>query len=436
MSVLIDFDKFLASEHHEMFITGVAGTGKTTSLAELLTECDARGIKAVTCAYTHQAVKVLRSKLPDTAETRTLHSFLKKRPTVNDKATKLQHVDGNSQMDAPDRVQVLFIDEFSMVGEKDYVDIADLQYDDEGEVIMKVVYIGDANQLPPVKDQQVVIPKGPHWTKLTKVHRQAHDNPLIDTLLAINDYINGGEPQPLGEHKTLIRGVDLVEAYSDCDTNKILLAFTNERVESLNAAVQGYTEPLIGDTMFCPTLRKTYLLTDTANRFDIDTIKNIRGDELSLGSKYKTLETLMEMPAVQFFILENEDGYEEVRAAVFGHYAYLMASQALAKAAVEANQAIGHKFGEDPKEWAGQNWSHPMAKARSQAWKNYLSFKDNVVCLDFAHAMTVHKAQGSTYETVFLDIKDLGKCANNDYTLYLKLLYVGISRASERVFTN
>ena len=58
------------------------------------------------------------------------------------------------------------------------------------------------------------------------------------------------------------------------------------------------------------------------------------------------------------------------------------------------------------------------------------------MCIDFPYATTVHKSQGSTYETVLLDIKDLGICANSNYNLYLKLLYVALSRASERVFTN
>lgn len=79
---------------------------------------------------------------------------------------------------------------------------------------------------------------------------------------------------------------------------------------------------------------------------------------------------------------------------------------------------------------------HPLAKKRKNAWKYYLSFKSCVICLDFAHAMTVHKSQGSTYDTVYLDTEDIGKCSNYDYELYLKLMYVGISRAAQKVYTN
>ena len=54
----------------------------------------------------------------------------------------------------------------------------------------------------------------------------------------------------------------------------------------------------------------------------------------------------------------------------------------------------------------------------------------------FAHAMTIHKSQGSTYDTVYLDTEDLGMVANMDYIMYLRLLYVAVSRASNKVITN
>ena len=87
------FEKFLGDdEAADMYITGIAGTGKTTSLADLVSHCMSDNIKCVTTAYTHKACSVLRGKLPKGAPIRTLHSFLSKRPTINDKATKITHV--------------------------------------------------------------------------------------------------------------------------------------------------------------------------------------------------------------------------------------------------------------------------------------------------------------------------------------------------------
>jgi exodeoxyribonuclease-5 len=436
--LLEDFKTFMADDTApEMYIQGVAGTGKTTGLGEILIYCQSMRYVTVTCAYTHKAVKVLSSKLPPITTTHlicTLHSYLKKRPTINDTATKVSHVEGNTQLEIPDSVDVIFVDEFSMIGEKDYVDLKALQYDEDGKLLVKIVYIGDRNQLPPVKDQQTIVPHGDHVHTLTKIYRQADGNKLIDTLLDINDYINGKPAEALAEHSNFKRNTDIVEGYKNCKTSKILLAYTNARVETLNANIQGYSKPLKDDLLFSPTLRKFFNLGDTL--LQTNNIINIMGDIVELDSKYKTLETLHDIAGIKFYELIDTDGNEFCFAAVFGHEGYLQVSRDLAGEAVKINNRILNQFNTDAKSWAKSNWQHPLAKERAKAWRYYLAFKTNVICLDFPHAMTIHKSQGSTYDNVFLDMNDIGKCANNDYQLYLKLLYVAISRASDTVYTN
>jgi len=433
--LLTKFKQFLKDkEAADMYITGVAGTGKTTSLAELVYYCKENMIEYVVTAYTHKACAVLANKLHKTAKISTLHSFLAKRPTINSNAKEVAHVDGNAQMKEPERVRVLFIDEFSMVGDKDYSSIADLQYNEDGEIQTQVVYIGDPNQLPPVKDIAVVTPTGDYWVKLNKVYRQANGNQLIDNLLAINDYINGEEPAALIEHDNLIRGIDIVKEYKLCTQDKIILAYTNARVEQLNMDIQGRPLAIPGDLLFSPTVRKDYTLIEISDKSN--GIVKINGNLLELGSTYKTLETLHEVSGIKFYNVTDLKGNEECIAAVFGHDTFLRASQDLANEAVKLNKEIATKYKIDPKDWAKDNWNHPLAKARGKAWGKYLAFKDCVYCLDFTHAMTVHKSQGSTYENVFIDTEDLGKCSQKDYTMYLKLLYVAISRASLKVYTN
>lgn len=432
------FKEFLEDrELGEMYITGVAGTGKTTSLAKLIEYCIENRISTVTCAYTHKAVDVLRSKLPKDTErntTKTLHSYLKKVPTINDKATKVQHVDSNAIVAESDIVKVIFIDEFSMIGERDYVDINTMQWSTNGVLLTKVVYIGDPNQLPPVKDASIVTPAGKYHFNLTKIHRQADDNPLIDTLLSINDMINGSKPVKLKEHSNFLRGCDIVTEYKKCKTSKVLLAYTNEKVQELNIAIEGRDRPNIGDSVFVSTLKQFRQVVAMDKKSDY--IRNIRGDVIELNSKYNTLETLHLIEDVEFFTLQDDELNDTRRAVVFGHYNYLYRSDKLAKEAVRLNKKITNTYKVDPTIWCRTNGKTTLAKERNEAWKRYLSFKECVVCVDFSHAVTVHKSQGSTYENVFLDIEDLGRCADNDYELYLKLMYVAVSRASNTVYTN
>lgn len=444
--VLQAFRKFLQDvEASEMYITGVAGTGKTTSLADIIKYCIHEHIPTATCAYTHRASQVLRDKLPLEGALHnisTLHSFLKKRPTINMQARHVTEVEGNT---ATTRVKkdssngeeppvVLFVDEFSMVGERDYRDIADLQYNEDGDVILKVVYIGDPNQLPPVKDQQVVYPRGKHKVMLTQIHRQNNGNPLIDTLITLNDYINGAEPLPLEPHSRFIRDADIVKEYKDCKKSKIILSYTNEAVERLNAQIQGYTEPKLNDYVFSPTTKKTYLL-DGIYPF-VDSVRTLRGDKVTTSDKFHTLDTLRSIEGIAFYSLLDLEGNTDSYAVVFGHSRFLTLQQKLAAAAVEANKKITSTYDENPKEWSERNWQHPLARERADAWRTFMAFKNCVICVDFIHAMTVHKSQGCTYEDVFIDIQDLHKCAKKDFNMYLRLLYVAISRASNKVITN
>ena len=92
------FKQFLADEQAwDMYITGAAGTGKTTSLAEGVQYCIDQEIPYVVCAYTHKACGILRDKLPQGAIVRTLHSFLGKRPCINTNATKKEYVNVNTR---------------------------------------------------------------------------------------------------------------------------------------------------------------------------------------------------------------------------------------------------------------------------------------------------------------------------------------------------
>lgn len=432
------FKAFLEDEYaREMFVTGSAGTGKTTLQHEAIEYCIANGIKYLACAFTHKACGILVSKLPEGAVVSTLHSFLKKRPTVNEQAKRIQHLESSKVFGIAEKYDVIFVDEYSQVGERDYADIGLLQDSedpDEERPRLKVVYIGDPLQLPPVGDAQAVIPSGPYQIKLTKVWRQAGDNKLLDTMTALVSLIGGGEFVGIPEHETFIRNCDLIKVWHSLpNVDKVLLAYTNKRVEELNAAVAGKTEPDIGDQLYSPTLREELELYTIVPRPSVVQIYLAFGDDpLLLGSKYKTLEHLLKMDCCTF--ISDENG--RVFATVFGHYQYLLAKDKYAAAAVAANKQIEAVTELPPKVWALNNKKHPLSIVRAKAWRDYLTFKQCVVCVDFPHAMTVHKSQGSTYDTVLLDTNDLYKCALKDYDLYLKLMYVGISRASNKVYTS
>lgn len=444
MATTLDtFKEFIHDEKAwNMYVTGAAGTGKTTDLAYSVQYCIDNNIPYAVCAFTHKACSVLRSKLPENAIVITLHSFLKKRPSINQDATSTAHVNISIKVGEQTIIpKVIFIDEYSMVGEKDWLDIGNMQdanYDGIPE--MKVCWLGDPHQLPPVGDVACVKPDGDYQVTLTKIYR--NDNPLQIPLTALISYMGGKQPEPLvNVPEYFERGLNIVDEYCAKAGDSVMLAYTNERVEELNSLVHdrltGRTEVEYDDTVFSPQTRSHYKFIRWIPACDVTYINMTWTDELHLGSKYRTLEHLINTGLCEFAELEDEDGEVLVHAVTFGHYQYKLQVSELTNEAVEANREIEdeHK-GVKASGWSRANPTHPLSRKRAKVWRDCLSYKDCVICLDFPYAMTVHKSQGSTYPRVYLDMDDISKVASRDFSMYLRLTYVGVSRAQYYVGTN
>jgi hypothetical protein len=69
---------------------------------------------------------------------------------------------------------------------------------------------------------------------------------------------------------------------------------------------------------------------------------------------------------------------------------------------------------------------------QSGNWQHHFMLKEFFADLRPVHASTVHKSQGSTYGSVFLDLSDI--CSNNRFDEVARLLYVGSTRAKETLY--
>ena len=70
-------------------------------------------------------------------------------------------------------------------------------------------------------------------------------------------------------------------------------------------------------------------------------------------------------------------------------------------------------------------------KRKKELWEEYFNIKDTWLDLRSQYASTVHKAQGSSYDKVFIDLDDIGRC--NIASDVARMLYVAISRAKKKV---
>lgn len=420
----------------DMSVTGRAGTGKTTDIKPVIEYLLEQEIPVIVCAYTHQACNVLRSKIPAKADVATLHSVLGKRPTVNVNGTNMKYLTSSKQVGAVKTAAVWVIDEYSFIDEKDLADIRNAQdplYTGVPEI--KVIWLGDPYQLPPINGPVAFKPNGPYQVVLTEIKRQAKDNPLGAVLDQLVGFIEGETPTALLPNENFVRGQDLIDVYNSLnESERVILCYTNKRVEELNRLIQGRSLPIEGDKVFSPSLHETFTFVRFLKTPDSITLP--LGDELHINSKYKTLEHLHKMMAVMFAEVKDANGNSINLAVSFGHYNYKCDLETFKSGAAMVNKEIEDGFKAQAAYWAKNNETHPLARRRSRAWRDFLSFNDCVVCLDFAHAMTVHKSQGSTFDNVLVDTDDLFICAKTNFTMYCKLMYVAFSRARKKVFTN
>ena len=60
--------------------------------------------------------------------------------------------------------------------------------------------------------------------------------------------------------------------------------------------------------------------------------------------------------------------------------------------------------------------------------------RSNWIDLRHAYSCTIHKSQGSTFDEVFINLSDFSYLARTNLNMYMRLLYVGMSRARYCVY--
>jgi exodeoxyribonuclease V alpha subunit len=209
-------------------LIGAAGSGKTTVVKEIVRRLESMGViqplayqrcngqarnvyNISFVSFTGKAVEQLRKSIPPHLQCccETIHSLLEYAPVVIDKVVE---VDGHKEVKGsriflPRRDEfnklpqsIIVIDESGMVG----VDLWNNLFKalDKTNPNLKIILIGDINQLPAVIGKSILgyALNSPRWTTntLTKIHRQALDNPIIANAHAIKDGQQPHASEPLG----------------------------------------------------------------------------------------------------------------------------------------------------------------------------------------------------------------------------------------------
>ena len=406
---------------HIEYITGYAGTGKSTALLKQLTTIAGKDKDdTIVLCPTHKAAHRLLPKIPFGIEIKTIHSLLGWIPAINENAEKIEHIDIVAKTDRKiEEYNTFIIDEGGMMSEEMFMElVAKIEdarnFDTDG---IKIYVYLDPYQLLPVKGRQIQLDEE-FTTKLTTQHR-AESPDVVALFTKFVEFLEGTNTKDLKiDFSENVKKVSTTEAVQLFDITKDrLLAYTNEVVGWYNKEISIYNgiQSFVGQQVQLGSNPDLVYVEDMIDKSSVvlsDVITWYLDSELLLqnskiSAKYMELEfsTLLKLDGVEFAKVAI-NGTTKIVPVVLGIYnAYSLTKQIKAAAIKDKKN---YKF------------IYALNKAYT---------------MDYKFASTVHKAQGSEFDAVFVDVNDIKKSIlPNYYDTYARLMYVALSRAKKKVY--
>lgn len=256
-------------------ISGMAGTGKSVLLYEIIKSLGLREYEYLPMAYTGAASLVMRKKGFPNAQ--TIHSTLYEVYTYFDKSDvndrynlPKKKIAFRLKQSLPAPVKLLVVDEGYMVPENMARDI--LSYN------IKTIVVGDSHQLPPVAGKAFFLTSDNTY-HLTEIMRQGENNPI---LYIANRAING-EPIHSGLYSPSVLVIDEDEFCPQMvGFAEVMLCGTNNTRDRLNRYVRqivGYSSilPLLGERVIC-----RHNNWDLDNGMNLNLVNGLAGTVISM----------------------------------------------------------------------------------------------------------------------------------------------------------
>ena len=400
------FFQFLFSEEKEFGISGPGGVGKTFLMGHLIDvilpryfeTCKLMGIKPEydsvhMTATTNKAAEALAHATKRSCETAASFFNLK---VQDDFSTGKSKLIKTRQWVVHTR-KIIFIDECSMIDSGLYAAIQ------EGTMGCKIVYVGDHCQLAPVGEKlSPVYMQGIRFYNLTEPMRNAGQPELIKLCNQLRNTVETGVFQPIKLIPGVIDWADdeqmeeaIAYKFTQQTHDSRILAYTNKRVIQYNDHIR--------------TLRQ---LPDhyTVGEFLVNnTPVHLHRSMLSVEAE---VEIVSLDDDVEDIVIEPDTILQVRRATI--------------------RTAIGSTFTNVPIPIDRDHFTALVKHyQRTKNWERYFHLKGTYPDLRPQDASTVYKAQGSTYDIVFIDLGNISACNVPDQVA--RMLYVAISRPRTRI---
>ena len=426
-------------------IEGKAGTGKTTIAKEILKEFEDEQIYIA--AVSHKAKGVIKNSFGEDTRGKKFFSIasLLGMKGINDNDTQTTKFQVGLKVPLLDNPPALLvIDEASMITEDVLKKIIDINSSLSRP--FQMLFLGDIGQIQPIRDDQSEfyrthkdllnkksdIFNSKHKSKLITRVRQGEANPI----LPYADYFweNSQKENPeLNPTQHIVRNNQI--------TDKGSLLFSNSEGEVLNSvikAVKNAVEKGLTNHVKIVTYHvneKTELnqkIHDALFGKDSDYSK---GDMLILNSPYDLPDvnaTMENSSEIQIKSIQDTDVDE------FGvHTLYLETNgKAYTRTGNEQKdcviQVVSRNdiglYNQKLQELASRAKRQTNKALKRQAWSDFWEYKGRYADVDFGYAITAHKSQGSTYDIVVVDEKDIMGTTATSNQEKSELIYTALTR--------
>lgn len=426
-------------------IEGKAGTGKTTIAKEILKEFEDEQIYVA--AVSHKAKGVIKSSFGDDTRGKKFFSIagLLGMKGINDNNTQTTKFQVGLKVPLLDNPPALLvIDEASMITEDVLKKIIDINSSLSRP--FQMLFLGDIGQIQPIRDEQSEfyrthkdllnkksdIFNSKHKSKLITRVRQGEANPI----LPYADYFweNSQKENPeLNPTQHIVRNNQI--------TDKGSLLFSNSEGEVLNSvikAVKNAVEKGLTNHVKIVTYHvneKTELNQKIHEALFGKDSDYSKGDMLILNSPYDLPDvnaTMENSSEIQIKSIQDEDTDE------FGvHTLYLETNgtaytrtgneQKDCVIQVVSRNDIG-LYNQKLQELASRAKRQTNRALKKQAWGDFWEYKGRYADVDFGYAITAHKSQGSTYDIVVVDEKDIMGTTATSNQEKSELIYTALTR--------
>lgn len=426
-------------------IEGKAGTGKTTIAKEILKEFEDEQIYVA--AVSHKAKGVIKSSFGDDTRGKKFFSIagLLGMKGINDNDTQTTKFQVGLKVPLLDNPPALLvIDEASMITEDVLKKIININSSLSRP--FQMLFLGDIGQIQPIRDEQSEfyrthkdllnkksdIFNSKHKSKLITRVRQGEANPI----LPYADYFweNSQKENPeLNPTQHIVRNNQITDNGS--------LLFSNSEAEVLNSvikAVRNAVEKGLTNHVKIVTYHvneKTELNQKIHEALFGKDSDYSKGDMLILNSPYDLPDvnaTMENSSEIQIKSIQDTDVDE------FGvHTLYLETNgtaytrtgneQKDCVIQVVSRNDIG-LYNQKLQELASRAKRQTNRALKKQAWGDFWEYKGRYADVDFGYAITAHKSQGSTYDIVVVDEKDIMGTTATSNQEKSELIYTALTR--------